>query len=215
MWFGKRGATAAAQTAGRQASQQDMRQRILPAELWEGELGDLLRAIGKSPDDESNLVTTGDSIDARIARDRAAHEARLDEINRDVARRTGGGRVKAYFLLSDPCWNSEAGTFLMARLQFYPYDAWNVLFLPEDERTAKIMNLPVHPGSAIPGSVELVESWHREAKAKMDAAHAEAGRTYDFGALEATKQGIQADVWGLASYLANHIGAAAAWKPQG
>src|SRR5258708_2082127 len=137
--FGRR-RTAAAQTA--EVSPPDTRQRIIPAELWDGELGDLLRPIGKSPDDESNLLPTAASIDARIAHDRAAHEARLAEINRDVTQRTGG-RVKPYFLFSDPCWNSEGGTFLMARLQFYPYDAWNVLLLPEDERTAKILNLPV------------------------------------------------------------------------
>jgi len=49
----------------------------------------------------------------------------------------------------------------------------------------------------------------------MDAAHAEAGRTHAFGALKATAQDVKARVGGLASYLANYIGATAAWKPRG
>jgi hypothetical protein len=209
--FGKRNTTAAGQAGGAQVSQR----RALPAELWQGEMGDLLRQIGMSPDDESNLVPTGASIDARVARDRATLEAKLAEINRDVEKRTGGGRVRPYYLFGDPCWNGELGTFLMVRLQFFPYDDWNVVFLPEDERTAKLMKLPVHPGGPIPGSVEVVEQLVAEAKAKIQAATAEAERTHRFADFEATMNSIKGDVWGLASYLANHIGAASAWKPRG
>ena len=59
--FGKRDTTTAGQAGGAQVPPQSARisqQRILPAELWEGEVGDLLRQIGMSPDDESNLVPT-------------------------------------------------------------------------------------------------------------------------------------------------------------
>jgi hypothetical protein len=218
MWFGRRKA-AAAQAGGatvlrRHAVQQEAPHRLLPTELWEGEFGGLLNQLGKSPDDESNIVPTAATIDARIARDRAAHEAKLAEINREVARQTGG-RVAPYFLLHEACWNGEIGDFLMLRLKLFPCDDWNVVFLPEDERTAKVMNLPVHPGGPIPGSVELVESWMRDSKAKLKAAVDEAGRTHQFAGLAAVTDGIKADVWGLASYLANHIGAAAAWKPRG
>jgi hypothetical protein len=211
------------QNIGAQAAQQDMPEqrtpqqpeqplRAFPAELWDdGEVGDLLRKLGMSPDDESNLVMTGAMIDARVARDRAKFEAKLEEINRDVAQRSAGGRVLPFFLIPEPCWNGDMGTFFMARLRFFPYDEWNVLFLPADERTAKFMNAPVCPHGEVPGAVELVQSFVRDAEARLSAAHAEADRTHDFGALGETVEQIKGEVWGLAAYIANHIGAT--WEP--
>ena len=154
-----------------------------------------------------------ESVDARVERDRARLEAKLAEINRDVERQTTGGRVRPYYLFGEPCWNGELGRFLMMRLQLFPYDDWNVVFLPEDERTAQLMDLPVHPGGPIPGSVEIVGQLVAEAETKLQAAMAEADRTHRFADFGATVDSIKADVWGLASYFANHIGAAAAWKP--
>jgi hypothetical protein len=223
MIFGKRknpssqdqagGAQAAQQQAARQQEppQQDARQRVFPADLWQGEMGDLLRRVGMNPDDESNFVPTGASIDARIARDRARHEAKLAELNRDVAQRSAGGSVLPFFLIPEPCWNGEMGAFFMARLQFFPFDEWNVLFLPADERTAKFMNAPVCPHGEIPGAVELVQSFVRDAEARLNAAHAEADRTHDFGPLGDTVNQVKGEVWGVAAYIANHIGAT--WEP--
>src|SRR5262249_45822536 len=115
--FGKRSAAAAASVGAAPAQQ-----RVIPAELWQGEMGDLLRQLGMSPDDEANLVPTGASIDARVARDRTRHEAELAEVNRDVARRVPGGRMLPFFLVPEPCWNGPTGTFFMVRLRYFPYD---------------------------------------------------------------------------------------------
>ena len=207
--FGKRNRPTAAPTSDTQVSQRS----VIPAELWQGETGNLLRQIGMNPDDDANLVPTQESVDARVERDRARLEAKLAEINRDVERQTTGGRVRPYYLFGEPCWNGELGSFLMMRLQLFPYDDWNVVFLPEDERTAQFMDLPVHPGGPIPGSVEIVGQLVAEAETKLQAAMAEADRTHRFADFGATVDSIKADVWGLASYFANHIGAAAAWKP--
>jgi len=186
--------------------------RAFPAELWDdGEVGDILRKLGMSPDDESNLVMTGAMIDARVARDRAKFEARLEEINRDVAQRSAGGSVLQFFLIPEPCWNGEMGTFFMARLRFFPYDEWNVLFLPADERTAKFLDAPVCPRGEIPGAVEVVQQFVQEAEARLAAAHAETDRTHDFATLGKTVEQIKGEVWGLAASIANHIGAK--WDP--
>jgi hypothetical protein len=213
--FGKRrAALAAEQTSGARArSQQAPQQKVFRDELWEGEIGSLLRQIGMSPDDESNLVPTGASIDERIARDRARHEAKLADINREVAQRLPGARVMPFFLIPEPCWNGDMGTFFMGRLAFFPYDDWNVLFLPADERTASVMNLPVCPRGEIEGVIRIVQQMIAASEARLDAARAEAERTHDFAAFGAAVDAVKADVWGLASYLANHIGAQAAWKP--
>ena len=130
-------------------------QKIFPDELWEGQTGDLLRAIGMKPDDESNFVPTKESIDARIARDKAAHEARWAELNRDVAARTSGGSVRPFFLIPEPAGTASSGDFLVVTLKLSPYQDWNVAFLPADECTASMMNLPVHPDRDDPEVVEV------------------------------------------------------------
>jgi hypothetical protein len=206
--FGKRNATAAKKTGN-----PHQQQRAIPAEIWDGEMGNVLRQAGFNPDDESNLVPNAASVDARNARGRAECDAKLAEINRDVEKRAAGGQVKPYFLFHEPVWNSDIGGFLMYRLQMFPFDDWNVIFLPDDERTAKFLDLPVNPGGPIPGSTEIARQWMEESKAKLAAASAEAERTNNFAAVGETMQDIKRDVWGIASYFANHIGAGEAWKP--
>src|SRR5262245_48607138 len=105
-FFGKRVSAPGAQPATPQPALSQLAalqgapqpgQKIFPDELWEGETGKLLRAIGMKPDDESNIVPTQETVDERIARDKAAHEARWAELNRDVAARTSGGSVRPFF----------------------------------------------------------------------------------------------------------------------
>jgi hypothetical protein len=203
--FGKRNATP--------ATTPHQQQQAIPAEIWDGEMGDVLRQAGFNPNDESNLVPNAASVDARNAQGKAECDRKLAEINRDVARRTGGGQMAAYFLFHEPVWNSPSGDFLMYRLRMHPFDDWNVIFLPTDERTAKLLNLPVHPGGPIPGSAEIVEQWMKESDAKLRAASTQAERTGSYAEVGETLNNVKADVWGIASYFANHIGAAAAWKP--
>jgi hypothetical protein len=214
MFFGKRKVQAApAQPAAAPArpQSQETRQQVFPAEVWEGEMGDLLRQIGMSPDDESNLVPTGASIDARVARDRERHEAKLAEINRDLQRQVPGGRMLPFFLIPEPCWNGDMGTFFMVRLRFFPYDDWNVVFMPADERTAAALNAKLHPGYTLPGAVELVQSFVLESETKLDAARQAADLNRNFAAFGETLNSVRGEVWGIASYIANHVGAK--WEP--
>src|SRR5262245_49456577 len=210
MFFGKRKATSSQAPAAAPAARREMapapqpqetRQQVFPAELWQGEMGDFLRQMGMNPDDEANFVQTGASIDARVARDRATHEAKLEEVNRDIQRQVPGGRMLPFFLIPEPCWNGDMGAFFMARLRFFPYDDWNVVFMPADERTAKALNAAMHPGYVVPGAVELVQSFVQESEAKLAAASAAADRTHDFAAFGETLDSVRADVWGVAAYI--------------
>ena len=211
--FGKRQSTVAAPPPPRPGNVHPSQPKIFPDELWEGETGKMLRAVGMSPDDESNFALTVESVDARIARDRVAHEARLADINHDVAVRTNGGSVKAFFLIPEPCWNGETGTFLLRRLQMFPYEDWNVAFLAADDRTAGILKLPMHPGDNVPVFAESSEQFLRARMAQMDAIREECDRTRDFGAFRRKQDDLKDLVRAYAGFVLEQY--TGAWNRKG
>ena len=134
-------------------------------------------------------MPTKESIDARIARDQAAHEARWAELNRDVAARTNGGSVQPFFLIPEPCWNGELGDFLVVTLKLSPYLDWNVTFLPADERTAGVMNLPVHPDRDDPEVVEYAMGFVSAARDHYKKCYEEVDRTQRIRPLQRPDRG--------------------------
>lgn len=174
------------------------RRRIIPASLWEGKQGDFLREIGASPDDEHNFVPDAHDVNQRIDRDKAAFEKKLEEMNRSVAERFPGATMRGFSLIPDPCWNGRTGKFLMLRLELFPYEDWNVVFLPTDEKTAEALNLPAHPGGDIPTFVEMAERFLESAQAKLTAAHDEAAQTHDFQGFVDARDDLREKVRGLA-----------------
>jgi len=211
MTFGKRVSAPAAQTATlQQAAPQPAAaqppqpgapqpgQQIFPDQLWEGQTGEILRAIGMQPDDESNFVPTQESTDARVARDKAAHEARWAELNRDVAARTCGGSMRPFFLIPEPCWNGELCDFLIVTLKLSPYQDWNVAFMPADQCTGSMMNLPVHPDGDDPEVVKLAIDFVTAARDRYKACYAEVDRAQEFGRLNDEIEDIADKVRGLA-----------------
>lgn len=172
--------------------------RVIPASMWEGPQGDFLRRVGMGPDDESNLVPDARSVDERLERDKAAYEQKLAEMNKSVSERVPGGSMRGFWLLPDPCWNGRMGQLLMMRLGLFPYEDWNLVFLPADEKTAEALNLPPHPGRDIPAFVTASERFLTDAEAALRAAHDEAARTHEFGRFGEAVDEIKERVRGLA-----------------
>jgi|CXWL01.1.fsa_nt_gi hypothetical protein len=212
MGFGKRPTTNVAMSSVPRATEtgRDGRLRVIPAEMWEGELGDMLRTLGMSPDDESNLVPNQQSLEERLALGRAQLEAKLMRVNDDIARRTNGGSMRPFFLLPDPCWNGDMGHFLMMRLDLFPYDDWNVSFLPVDERTALKLDAPMHPNGNLPAFVKASEEFLTREEANLREAHAEAGRSQDFGAFGDARDQIRSRIKALAGFF--HAELHKAWR---
>lgn len=197
MAFGKRNSfgenTAAA------AQMVSPQRKIFPDEVWEGKNGEMLRMLGMSPDDASNVVPTVDSVNARNARDKAALEQKLAKINLDIAARTNGGAMRGFSLLPDPCWAGELGHLLMLRLDLFPLEDWNLVLLPADMRTAQFLDLPPHPNQDIPQFVSASEKFLKDADVALRTAHAEAGRTQDFAKFGDAREEIRNKIKGLAA----------------
>jgi hypothetical protein len=210
MAFGKRNGFGSGSAA--QAAPQPEQRKVFPDELWEGKTGNLLRELGMKPDDPANLVPTVDTVNARNARDKAAFEEKLAKINLDIAARTQGGVMRGFSLLPDPCWTGEMGHLLMLRLNLFPYEDWNLVLLPADQKTALFLDLPPHPNHDIPLFVSSAEKFLKDADAALRAAHAEAGLTQDFAKFGDAHEAIRNKVKGLAAtFLASMD---EAWKNQ-
>ena len=177
---------------------QHQQRKVFPDEVWQGKTGEMLRMLGMSPDDPSNLVPDANSVNTRLDQDRAKFEARLAEMNRSVAAKVPGGQMRGFSLLPDPCWNGEMGHLLMMRLELFPYDDWNMIFLPADAATAAAMDMPLHPNGNVPAFVANAEKFLRDADAHLRAAHDEASRTQDFGKFHDELEDIRDRVRALA-----------------
>jgi hypothetical protein len=180
------------------AAPQHQQRRVLPDEVWQGKTGEMLRTLGMSPDDPSNLIPDANSVNERLDRDRAKHEARLEEANRNAAAKVPGGRMRGFSLLPDTCWNGELGQLLMMRLDLFPYDDWNMIFLPADAATAAALDMPIHPNGNVPDFVAKAEKFLRDADAHLRAAHERAAQTQDFAQFGDDLEEIRNKVKGLA-----------------
>lgn len=196
MAFGKRPVSARAPAPP--AEPPHGRQRVIPAEMWEGQAGAMLRELGLDPNDESNLVHNTQSLQAKLDHGRAAVDAKVARLNEELRAKSGGAGVRPFFLIPDPCWNGDMGQLLMMRLDLFPYDDWNIAFLPVDERTALSLDMPLHPNGNIPAFVQAAEKFMREADAHLRIEHARAGQTQDFARFGDVREDIRGRVRGLA-----------------
>jgi hypothetical protein len=218
MSFGKRPSTSPQPAPQQQAAPRQAplvtdphgRRRVLPADVWEGKTGAFLRELGFDPNDESNFVANAASINARLDEQRAAFETKLAKVRTEIGSLVKGAKVTPFSLIPDPCWNGRMGQFLLMRLELYPYEDWNIAYLPADERTAFVMNAPPHPGGNIPAFVEAATAFMAKAEAALDAAYAETGRTQDFGKFADMRENIRGRVKALAAMFAGQM--MEAWK---
>lgn len=208
MSFGKRPSTSAApapQSQTTMAVDPHGRRRVLPAEVWEGKTGAFLRDLGFDPNDESNFVPNAASINARLEEQRAAFEAKLARVRQQISSKIKGAEIKPFSLIPDPCWNGEMGHLMTMRLGLFPYEDWNIAFLPADERTALIMNAPPHPHRDIPAFVEATTKFLAKADATLTAKLAEVERTQEFRAFADTREDIRNRVKALAAFFATQM----------
>jgi hypothetical protein len=181
------------------------RQKVFPDDVWEGKTGDFLRLLGKSPDDEPDLVPDNHPVNERLARDRARHEEKLADINARIRERFPDAAMRPFSLLPDACWNGELGHLLMCRLELFPFDDWNMIFLPSDMKTAEALELPVHPGRDISDFVDTAMQFLHDADHHLAATHKQAGETGDLEIFADAMDEMRDKVKGLARKLLGEL----------
>jgi hypothetical protein len=215
MSFGKRPSTASAQAAAPPpptGGDPHNRRKVFPDAVWHGQSGSMLRELGFSPTDESNLVPNASSINARLENGKRRIDERLEAAQSNARAKMPGAQLRPFFLIPDPIWNGESGTFLMTSLDLYPYDDWNVVFLAGDERTAIVMDIALHPSGNVPTFVTAAEKFMPNARAAMKRATDEAELTSNFAAFAEAREDVQLRVKGLAMSFARAL--IEAWEKQ-
>lgn len=212
MGFGKRPPSAGAPTAppalpppSPMAEDTHARRKVLPDEVWNGPSGPMLRELGLNPNDENNLVPNAASINARLQTGKARLDERSADAQANAQTALSDAQVRPFFLIPDPIWNSESGTFLMTSLDLYPYDDWNVVFLGGDQRTAVVMDIALHPDGDVPTFVEVAVKFMADARARLTRAHEEAEVTNDFATYADAREDMQLQVKGLAMSFARAL----------
>jgi hypothetical protein len=217
MSFGKRPSSTAGQgpttpSADPPSTDPHGRRKVFPDEAQDGPSGAMLRELGFSTNDESNPVPNGESIHARLEQGKRTLDERHAKAQTNAQALLPSAQLRPFFLIPDPCWNGDAGTFLMTALDLYPYDDWNVVFLAADQRTAVVMDIALHPNGNVPAFVAATEKLMVDAQAHMKRATEEAELTADFAAFNDTREDVQLRVKGLALSFARAL--IEAWDKQ-
>lgn len=114
--------------------------QIFNKELFEGEMGDFLRKHGYAPDDPRNQAVNVQPLSVLLAEDQ-----RMMRLATEAVNAVSNHPIVPVHFLPPSLWHLGAGPWLRQHLDLSPYRPWNTIFLPNDERGAAALDLPVAP----------------------------------------------------------------------
>ena len=210
--FGKRGVDAFAAPSPpapmHPSPDRDGVTRALPKELWNGSSGDMLRQLGMSPDDESNLVLTPEKARANAKELENSLNAVVAHVNDELA---NGCSVLPWARIPWSVWSMDSAEFLMKACCAYPAALWNNMLLPADAKSAAILGLPQHPRVAVRDldidANRLIGQLRDEFQIQhqQTALALQKGDMSALSKVEEQRQKRLSNVGGLASYLGGHV----------
>jgi len=185
----------------------DSEKHVVPPKLWDdAKFASFFERIGAKPDDPANLRVTPNDVARMIDEGRKAVDERIRQLQaKALAEGHDDIRLRAFWLIQDNCWNGEVGDFLLYHLRLNPYDEWNTVILAADERSASILDLPIHPGGVIPHLAETGQAVILTLRDKLRAAHDEVQRTHEFGRFADIHDDTVAKVKALAQMFATGL----------
>ncbi len=140
--------------------------RHIPSAIWDGPNGAMLRDLGFSPDDSTNLALTPER--ARVMEDEATQK--MDEIIARVEAHVSGLKVGAWAMIPWAVWQGLNAEFLI-KAGFFPSSPWNNMLLPMDAMSAEYLDLPQHPRTADPALDENLSRLIDELRVKNNEEH--------------------------------------------
>lgn len=183
----------------------EMPKYLIPPELWDDpKIGEMLKMLGKKPDDPDNLTLSSRDVQRMIDEGRARILRKTREINEEIEKKGArNARVRPFWLIQDNCWSGDVGHFLVYVLRLNPYDDWNVVYLPETEAGSAVLDLPIHPGGSIPVFSEYGEKQLRILQKRLMTALAQAEQNFRYGEFADAQTATIAAVKELAEYFSS------------
>ena len=162
--------------------------QVIPEELWQGEIGQALRAAGMRPDDPGNIVSFPSARDAWLAQARVALELRVEAQNAEIQRTHPDCSVAPMYIFTEMVWKGPHSQLLIDTLKLTPYDDWNVRLVAADQKSAEALKLP----RIYRGEIAHFQEHINALLGEMQAQHrASANFGYD----------MTCDIGGLANYF--------------
>lgn len=134
----------------------DGKLRAIPKAVFDGPNGAFLRSMGYSPDDPRNIIPQAEDFDRMVQESGQRQELRRRKLEAELLARYGHNQIRPFFTCGEGVMNGRVGNWLIRSMKLMPYDEWNVTYLPTDEATARVMDLPLHPGTSIPPIDETI-----------------------------------------------------------
>ncbi len=160
---------------------------VIPEELWQGEIGQALRAAGMRPDDPGNIVSFPSARDAWLAQSRVALELRVEAENAKIQRAHPDCSVAPMHIFTEMVWNGPHRQ-LLETLKLTPYDEWNVRLVAADQKSAEALKLPrIYQGE--------IAHFQDHINALLGELQGQHRASPNF------RQDMTRDIWGLANYF--------------
>jgi hypothetical protein len=178
--------------------------RANPGALRDRPPGDVLRTIGASPDDPTNIMPTPESVQAHIEEMRTQREEFLAAINSEMPNSV---TLVPWAMLPGKIWSGPHGNFLAVGCGMYPVGPWNTMLLPDDDEGARFLKLPKHLGGFPPDLEAAINDLIGDLRENFAAVHEHTGAAMaraDAAALdefEAARNEARAKLGGLARIM--------------
>ena len=151
------------------------------------------------------FASPSDDVGRMIEEGRKAVDERICQMKaKALADGHGDVHLGMFWLIQEPCWNGEVGDFLIYQLKLNPYEEWNTI-IAGDERAARLLGIPLHPGGVIPYLAEERGEAPLQLRDKLRAAHEEVQRTHEFGRFQDVFEDTQAKVKRMAQMFGEEL----------
>ena len=162
--------------------------QVIPEELWQGEIGQALRAAGMRPDDPANIVSFPSARDAWLAQAKVALDLRVEAENAKIQRAHPDCSVAPMYIFTEMVWKGPQSQLLIETLRLTPYDEWNVRLVAADQNSAEVLKLPrIYQGE--------IAHFQDHINALLGELQGQHRASANF------RRDMTRDIWGLASYF--------------
>lgn len=150
------------------------RQKVLPNSAFKGETGRMLKHMGIKKNGPENFVPTQADYQKKLNDLQVKEEAFIAKINTQLG---DDIQVSPWAMIPFPCWTKGPhGDFLYKIVDLFPFGPWNLLLLPDDDRSGLILDMDKNPKTVSQQQIEICNNFIGQARDSVANAKIETER---------------------------------------